>query len=116
MKISDLVHLLDCEVLCSGDHMERELHSACGSDMMSEVLAFVKDESALLTGLINIQVIRTAEMMDILCIVFVRGKMPDPSIIDAAKEKGITLLATKHRMYTACGILYSNGLQGGNTI
>lgn len=116
MKISDIVRLLDCEVLCCGDKLDHELHSACGSDMMSEVLAFVKDESALLTGLINIQVIRTAEMMDIQCVVFVRGKMPDQSVIDAATQKGITLLATKQRMYTACGILYSNGLQGGCTV
>ena len=71
----------------------------CGSDMMSDVLAFVKDQAVLLTGLVNPQVIRTAEMMDIVCIVFVRGKMPDPSMIGLAEERGIALLSCGQRMF-----------------
>ncbi len=93
--------------------MEREVHTACGSDMMSDVLAFVKDQSVLLTGLVNPQVIRTAEMMDIICVVFVRGKQPDPSVLALAEERGITVLSTDMRMFAACGHLYENGLRGG---
>ena len=80
--------------------------------VMSDVLAFVKDQSLLLTGLVNPQVVRTAEMMDIIAICFVRGKTPPESLIELAKEQGIVLLSTKLPMYTACGRLYRKGLEG----
>lgn len=112
MKISTLKELLEADVLCGEEFLESDVHSACGSDMMSDVLAFVKDQAVLLTGLVNLQVIRTAEMMDMLCIVFVRSKRPTPEMVEAARESGIALLATSKRMYDACGTLYSNGLTG----
>ena len=89
---------------------EHEVCSACGSDMMSDVLAFVKDQAVLLTGLVNSQVIRTAEMMDMRCVVFVRSKQPTPDMLALAEECGIVVLTSKKRMYEACGLLYSNGL------
>lgn len=113
MTVKEVLETLDARVLCGQDHMERDVHNACGADMMSDVLAFVKDQSVLLTGLCNQQVIRTAEMMDIICIVFVRGKTPDEAMIELAKGLGIVLLSTKHRMFSACGLLYEKGLRGG---
>lgn len=92
---------------------DTQVHTACGSDMMSDVLAFVKDQSVLLTGLTNPQVVRTAEMMDMVCIVYVRGKEPDDFTKELAQNKGITLLKTDYRMFTACGLLYEQGLRGG---
>lgn len=115
MVIKDIIEILQGEVICEGD-LNQEIKTACGSDMMSDVLAFVKDQSVLLTGLVNPQVVRTAEMMDMACIVFVRGKQPDQSIIDLAKNRDITLIKTRFRMFTACGLLYSNGLSGGCNI
>lgn len=112
MKISALKELLDADILCGEEFLDRDVHSACGSDMMSDVLAFVKDQAVLMTGLVNLQVIRTAEMMDMICIVFVRSKRPTAEMIEAAKDSGIALLATKKRMYDACGTLYINGLTG----
>ena len=112
MKISTLKDLLEADVLCGEESLEKDVHSACGSDMMSDVLAFVKDQAVLMTGLDNLQLIRTAEMMDMICIVFVRAKRPTPEMIEAAKESGIVLLATQKRMYESCGILYTNGLTG----
>ena len=81
--------------------------------MMSDVLAYVKDQAVLLTGLVNSQVIRTAEMMDMICIVFVRGKKPDAGILALAEERGMAILCTDHTMFTACGLLYAHGLRGG---
>ena len=112
MKISTIRDLLDADVVTGGDMLGEHVYSACGSDMMSDVLAYVKDQAVLLTGLMNTQVVRTAEMMDMRCIVFVRSKQPTPEIVELAKESGIVLLATPRRMYEACGILYSNGLVG----
>lgn len=112
MKISTLKELLEAEVVCCEELLCDHVYSACGSDMMSDVLAFVKDQAVLLTGLVNSQVIRTAEMMDMICVVLVRSKKPTDEMIDLAKENGIVLLTTNKRMYDACGILYSNGLVG----
>ena len=112
MKVKDIIDILKCEVLNEGS-LEEEVKTACGSDMMSDVLAFVKDQSVLLTGLMNPQVVRTAEMMDMHCIVFVRGKEVNPGVVDLARQKDITVLSTPYRMFTACGLLYSNGLRGG---
>ncbi len=114
MKISEIVKLLDAKVCYGEELLENEVHSACGSDMMSDVLAFVKDQAVLLTGLVNMQVVRTAEMMDMRCIVFVRGKKPGPEIIALARMAEIAVLATDERMYPACGKLYANGLVGGS--
>ena len=112
MKISTIRDLLDADVVTGGDMLGEHVYSACGSDMMSDVLAYVKDQAVLLTGLVNTQVVRTAEMMDMRCILFVRSKQPTPEIVELAEESGIVLLATPKRMYEACGILYSNGLVG----
>lgn len=113
MKIQTIKELLDARILCGEDNIEKEVNSACGCDMMSDVLAFVKDQAVLLTGLCNPQVVRTAMMMDMRCIVFVRGKKPTEDVISLAQEAGIVVLSTDMRMYVACGILYAHGLHGG---
>ena len=112
MKISQIQELLEAEVICGADQLEKEVSSACGSDMMSDVLAYVKDQAVLLTGLVNPQVIRTALMMDMVCIIFVRSKTPNEEMIALAKENGIVMMNTDKTLYNTCGILYSNGLVG----
>ena len=115
MRIKTMQELLEAKVLCCEDNLNRQVYSACGCDLMSDVLAYVKDQAVLLTGLVNPQVIRTAEMMDMICIVFVRSKVPAPEMIEMAKEHGIVIMCTEKRLYEACGILYSNGLVGSAT-
>lgn len=112
MKISEIQTLLKADVVCGEEMLDKEVYSACGSDMMSDVLAYVKDQAVLLTGLVNPQVVRTAEMMDMVCIVFVRSKCPTEEMISLAKESGMVLLKTRKRMYEACGKLYACGLCG----
>ena len=111
MKISEIATLLDANILCCEESISHEVQSACGSDMMSDVLAYVKNQAVLLTGLVNPQVIRTAMMMDMRCIVFVRDKKPTDEMIELAKDADIVLLSTHKRMFDACGILYSSGLK-----
>ena len=112
MKIKEIADLLGAEVLCGEDMLERDVKSAFACDMMSDVLAFVKDQAVLLTGLVNPQVIRTAMMMDMRCVVFVRRKVPTDDMIALAEEAGIVLMKSDLRMFEACGILYSEGLCG----
>ncbi len=116
MKISMIRDLLEADVLCCEEGLDSDVYSACGSDMMSDVLAYVKDQAVLLTGLVNPQVIRTAEMMDMKCIVFVRSKRPSEAMVSMAEDDGIVMMATKKRMYEACGMLYVNGLIGTKAV
>ena len=112
MTIREIITLLDARVLLGGNSLDRQVYSGCGSDLMSDVLAFVKENTALITGLTNLHVIRTAEMVDINCIIFARGKLPDDEMLKRAKELDLVVLSTANTAYTACGILYKNGLPG----
>ena len=110
MKISKMQEILAAEVLCGDEFLGRHVYSACGSDLISDVLAFAKDQAVLITGLVNPQVVRTALMMDMNCIIFVRSKKPDEDMIRLAKEHEIVVMTTDKNLYSACGVLYSNGL------
>ena len=112
MKIIQIKELLDCECITGEELLDQEIEAGFGCDLMSDVLAFMKEKTMLLTGLTNPQVIRTAEMVDINAITFVRGKRPPVETIALAKKNNIVLLLTEHTLYTACGILYMNGLKG----
>lgn len=112
MKISEIKELLGAELLCGEEFLDHEVYSACCSDMMSDVLAYVKDQGVLLTGLVNPQVIRTASMMDMVCIVFVRNKAPTEEMLELAEECGIVVMKTTLRAYEGCGMLYTSGLRG----
>ena len=110
MKIKEIKELLGAELICGEELLENEVYSACCSDMMSDVLAFVKDQGVLLTGLVNSQVIRTASMMDMVWVVFVRSKTPSAEMIELADECGIVIMKSSRRAYEACGVLYTAGL------
>ena len=112
MKIRELVSIIDGEVVYGENFLDNEVFTACGSDMMSDVLAFVKEQAVMLTGLVNPQVVRTAEMMDMKCIVFVRGKVPDETILEMARERDIVVMTSEKPMFIACGLLYTTGLAG----
>ncbi|MBQ3137011.1 MAG: hypothetical protein IJB74_05955 [Clostridia bacterium] len=114
MKIKEICDILEGEIICRSDLTETEVNAACGSDMMSDVLAFVKEQATLLTGLVNPQVVRTAEMMDMHCIIFVRGKRPTLQMIEMAEDRDMVMICTELEMFTACGKLYSAGLRGGS--
>ena len=114
MTILEIKEILGARVLSGEEWLDKEVHTACGSDMMSDVLAFVKEQAVLLTGLVNPQVVRTAEMMDMHCIVFVRGKRPTLDMIEMAEDRDMVMLCTELEMFTSCGRLYEKGLRGGS--
>jgi predicted transcriptional regulator len=113
MKIADIIQNLEGTLLTGEELLDIDINSACGADLMSDVMAFVKENVVLLTGLVNPQAIRTAEMMDIRVIVFVRGKQPTKDMIEEAKSNGMALIATKYSMFLACGRLYEAGIRTG---
>lgn len=112
ITLKQVAEVLDAQVVTGSELLNRKVVSACGSDMMSDVLAYAKDEAVLLTGLLNVQVIRTGDVSDVAAIVFVRDKHPEPDVVAAAKAKSIPVMYTRCTMFEACGRLYTLGLRG----
>lgn len=110
MTVKEIADILQAKFLCCEEEGERQVQSAFASDMMSDVLAFVTEDTLLLTGLINSQSVRTAEMLDLPAVVFVRGKNPHKDAVERAKMIGMPALATQMTVFEACGRLYQAGL------
>ena len=115
MKLKTIRSLLQADLISGTDiQLETDIASACGSDLMSDVLAFGRSGQILLTGLTNAQSIRTANIIEAKALVYVRGKRPNDEALELAKQKDIPLLSTRYMMYEACGLLYRSGLPGIN--
>ena len=112
MTIRQAAKVVNGSFVCHEDIADKEVKTACGSDMMSDVMAFYHDGGILLTGLMNIQVIRTASLMDIDCVCFVRGKEPNEEMLQLAQEDNIVVIKTDYPMFRACGELFGAGIKG----
>ncbi len=111
MNLAELTKLLEAKV-CYGEHkLDSQISFVCAGDLMSDILVFSQPHALLLTGLVNVQVIRTAEMLDIAAVVFIKGKKPTEEMLNLAKTKGIPLLTTQKTLYLSCGLLYEAGLK-----
>ena len=112
MTLREIQQLLDGRILTKTKNLDVELNSAFSSDMMSHVLAYANDKYILITALYNPQVLRTADLMGITCVIFIGKNKPEPEIIALANSLGITILQSPYSMYVTCGLLFSNGLEG----
>jgi predicted transcriptional regulator len=111
MNLLEIASLLNARVICGADKLEKEIVKAFASDLMSDVLTIESENLLLITGLANLQTIRTAEMSDISSIVFVRGKEASQEMIELASENNMTLLECKGSMFKTAGMLYSAGIK-----
>jgi len=111
MRLKEIIDILEAKIHCGEELLDFEIKSACGADLMSDVMAFVKEKVVLLTGLITTQTIRTADLMDIKVVILVRGKAPTGEMVEMAINNGMALLSTKNTMFIACGRLYEAGLR-----
>ncbi len=110
IQIRKIAELLDARVICGDDLIDDEVKYAFASDLMSDVLTLESEHLVLITGLTNMQTVRTAEMADINCIVFVRGKKVTPEMIDVANENNTVLMECEYSMFRTIGMLYEAGL------
>lgn len=112
MTLQEVKEILDAEVLVGGEHLHRDVKTAFSADLMSDVLAFAKPKSLLLTGLTNPQVVRTASILDTAAIIIVRGKRPPEDTLKLAEELDIPVLLTRYILFETSGRLYANGIVG----
>lgn len=113
MLVSEIMKTVNATLLTKDLPGQRDISHAFSADMMSDVLAYADSHMLLITGLSNPQTIRTAEMLDISCVLYVRGKKPDELSLATAKRNGITVLCSNLSMFDACGLLYQAGIRGG---
>ena len=112
MMLNEISKILEADLIGNVKDLNKEIKMVYGSDLMSDVLAFIELDSLLLTGSTNLQVVRTAEIADVAGICIVRGKKPQEETVKLSDEKKIPLLLTKLSMYESCGRLYKEGLPG----
>lgn len=116
MKVDEIVTLIGAAVLNPEVPLDRDVKGGCGADLMSDVLAAMKPEAVLLTGLCNIQVIRTAQMADICAVIFVRGKLPQSDVIELATQENIPLISSQYGTFELCGRLHKAGLPSAEMV
>jgi predicted transcriptional regulator len=111
MTLVDIQHLLDCEVICGHDLLGTEVSACFAADLMSDVLAFSCPGALLVTGLVSIQSVHTADVADLKAILFIHDKHPAPTVVEVARQNGLPLLTTRRFMFEACGLLHRHGLK-----
>ncbi len=112
MTLAEVRDLLEAKIVVGDEKLETVVRTAFGADLMSDVLAFARSGCLLITGLSNVQAIRTAYALDIAAIVICRGKALNDKFVEIASELGIPVLWTPFIMFEACGRLYREGLTG----
>lgn len=105
-----MANIIDGRVVANGNESRTGYNTAFASDLMSDVLTLDQENVVLITGLATLQTIRTAEMADINCIIFVRNKKASPEMISLARESGINIVECRYTMFRASGLLYQAGL------
>jgi len=112
MKVREIVRLLDAEIITGDEQLDGiDVERCFSADLMSDVLARSHNNGILITGLANIQAVRTADIADIRAVCIVRGKTPEQPAVELARQKSIPLFVTKKTMFEACGILFGKGLK-----
>lgn len=112
MTLDDVRELLKCKLLTPDADLSKEIKEVVASDGMSEILAFARSDELMITGLTNIQSIRTADIAGVSAVIYCRGKCPADNVVEFARRKNIPVLVTDMVMFDICGILYNKGLRG----
>lgn len=111
MKLQDILEILNGQVVCGKEHLHEEVDTGFASDLLSDVLTLQTSNLVLLTGLANVQTIRTAEMADIHYIVLVRNKKATPEILELARENNQVIIECNFSMFKSAGLLFNAGLK-----
>ena len=111
MRLEEVARLVEGEFLEGEDKGGTIIDRAYAADLLSDVLALTEERTTLITGTISPQVIRVADILNVIAIIFVRGKRPSPELVEYAQELGIPLVFTKKTMFETCGLLYTHGVR-----
>jgi len=110
MKLTELARVIEGTIHVGAEQTELLVDRAFAADLLSDVLALTEEQTALVTGMTNPQVMRVAEILNITAVILVRGKIPPPALLEYAEQLGVPLVSTKKTMFETCGLMYSNGV------
>ena len=112
MRLDELAKTIEGETLVRGARSDLQIEYAYAADLLSDVLSLAEgeDRTTLVTGMINPQVMRMAEILSIAAVIVVRGKLPPQSMVEYAQELGIPLLTTRKTMFETCGLMFAHGV------
>ena len=110
MTLREIVKILNASVYLGEERLDEEVETAFASDLMSDVLT-LKETPMLVTGLCNVQTIRTCDMATLDIVVFVRNKKPTEDMIELAEDNDMVLIATSYSMFKTCGLLFDSGIE-----
>ncbi|MBN1789532.1 MAG: hypothetical protein JW830_03475 [Bacteroidales bacterium] len=111
MKIAEIVSIANGKVICGEEQLNTDLTHAFSSDLLSDVLTINRTGILLITGVANLQTIRTAEMAEVSCILLVRNKRANQEMIDLARDNSLVIIESPISMFSASGRLYQHGIQ-----
>lgn len=111
MTLANAIGAIKAETIVASRNPEIILSGAFAADLMSDVLAFAREGSLLITGLNSDQTIRTAAIKHLIAVVLIQGKEITPDMLEAARDEGIALYQTPLSKYETCGILVEAGLR-----
>ncbi|MFY9151823.1 MAG: hypothetical protein WAO52_07415 [Prolixibacteraceae bacterium] len=111
MKLKEIAAVLNATISCGAERLDDEVEMGYSSDLMSDVLTLDTENLVLITGLVNLQAIRTAEMADIRAIVLVRNKRANEQMLELACENGMCILESPYSLFKSSGLLFQAGLK-----
>ena len=112
MTVEEIAALVQGEILGGEEYKNRPVERIFASDLMSDVLTLKDyDNLMLLTGLCNLQSIRTCEMSDITFLLIVRGKAVTEDMKELAEDNDMVILSCAYSMFKVCGLLYEAGIK-----
>lgn len=110
VRIRELANVLEAKVICGDDRLDEEVRIGCTSDLMSDILTLDLENLVLITGLTNLQTIRTAEFADVSCIVLVRNKKASQEMIELANESDLVVMECKYSAFKSTHLVCQAGL------
>jgi predicted transcriptional regulator len=113
VRVRDVAEILGAEVVSGEDGLDREIGVVISSDLVSDILCCRDEGAFLITGLAKIQILRAADMIDLVGICFVRGKVPETGVVEHARELGLPVMLTGRTMYESCGLVFRLGARSG---
>ncbi|MBE9467130.1 MAG: hypothetical protein IMY72_02270 [Bacteroidetes bacterium] len=111
MEVKEVVSILNAKVICGKQYLDKSVDFGFASDLMSDVLTLDADNILLITGLSNLQTIRTLEMSDICVVILARDKKASKGMIELAIESDLLIIETEKSMFKTAGLLFEAGLK-----
>jgi predicted transcriptional regulator len=111
MKIAEIVSIVNGKILCGEDKLEKDVRYAFSSDLLSDVLTISRTGIVLITGVANLQTVRTAEISEISCVLLVRNKKASGEMIALAREIGLVIVECTGSMFGTSGMLFQAGIK-----